>query len=308
MVRFLLTVLVAAAAVSGGAYADDAVTVSHEFPYLCSGVLRDAQLATLDDGVIARCEDITVTRSDLESQITKLPDPTQQQARDYPVYVLDQHLTKQLTMLEAREWAKKNPQSASSDYQLIRSYLAAHTPKFEVSDKEAEDFYEEHSKLFGGSTYEQVKSSVLYFVRDQKAAEAENALTGSAGKRHKILVSDSWIRAEHARWSKNPVERARVSGKPSYVNFGVIGCCDRMHPVTESLRSEYGDRLNVVFVHTGQQDVLSDLYAVTTVPLQMLFDQHGKLLLRHQGNITKEQVVATFAESGIDLREGKAID
>ena len=306
-VRALLIAFAVAAVASSCSVADEARTVATQYPYLCSGALRDARLADLADGVVAQCEGITVTQKDLDAQIGKLTGSTREQARRYPVYTLEQYFAKQLTLVEAKDWAKKNGHAESSDDQLAQSYLAAQVPKFEVSDKEAEDFYKEHASMFGGgSTYEQVKDTVVYFVRDQKTSEAQDQFTGSAGRRHQIIVSASWVRSEHARWAQNPVEQARLSGKPTYVNFGVIGCCDKMNPVTQALRLGYGDTLNVVFVHTGQEEILSDLYGVSTIPVQLLFDKDGKLLLRHQGNISKEQVLAKFAESGINLSKGNA--
>lgn len=82
-------------------------------------------------------------------------------------------------------------------------------------------------------------------------------------------------------------------------------CRDKMNPVTEALRLRYRrGELNVIFVHTGEEEILSDLYGVNTIPVQFLFDKDGKLLLRHQGNITQEEVVAKFAEHGVDLSKG----
>ncbi len=268
-------------------------------------MLRYAGLAGLPDGVIAQCESTTVTAADLDAQIGKLTGSTRDQARRYQVYALERYITNQLMLVEAKEWTKNNKGTASSDDQLITSYLTAHTPKFEVTDKEAEDFYKEHANLFGGSAFEQVRTTVIYYVRDEKTAAAEDQFTSSAGKRHKILVSDGWMGSEYQRWARNPVEQARVSGRPTYVNFGVIGCCDKMNPVTQALRTEYGERLNVVFVHVGEEEVLSDLYGIRTIPVQFLFDKEGRLLLRHEGFMSKEQVLAGFSEGGIDLSKGR---
>ncbi len=301
-------ILVAIAAVTSScAVAEEAETVAAHYPYLCSGALRDAVPASLGDGVVAQCEGLVVTQKDLDAQMAKLTGSTKEQARKYPVYSLEQHLTKQLILIEAKDWAKKNGRTEKSDDQLVRSYLAANIPEFDVSDTEAESFYKEHANMFGGSTYEQVKSNVVYLVREEKTAEAEDQFTGSAGKRHRILVSESWIRAAHERWAENPVEQARLSGTPTYVNFGVIGCCDKMSPVTQALRLRYSrGEINVVFVNVGEEEVLSNLYGISTIPVQLLFDKDGKLLLRHLGNMTEQQVIAAFAENGVDLSKGKA--
>ncbi len=300
---FVALALTAAVASCTSAQAG-ATTVVAEYPYICSGALRDAELADLADGIVARSENFTVTQRDIDVQIGKLAGSARDQAQKYPIYTLEQLLTKRLMLIEAKEWAKANGRKESPDDQLVQNYLEAKTPKFEVSDKEAESFYKEHVNMFNGTPYDQIKDMVIYLVRDQKLTDAQDQLKGSAGKRHKIQVSASWMRLEHERWAKNPVEQARLSGKPTFVNFGVIGCCDTMNPITDALRSDYGDKLNVVFVHTGTNDVLSNLYGISTIPVQLLFDKEGKQLLRHQGFISEEEVLAKFAESGINLSKG----
>jgi len=308
MRTLLVAITLIAVAVSCSAADTVATTVASEYPDMCSGAMRDADFADLPDGVVAQCESVTVTQKDLDAQIGKLTGSIRDQSRKYPVYTLEQYITKRLMLIEAKDWAKGIGSKESLDDQLIQSYLAAKTPKFEVSDKEAEDFYKEHVNMFNGVPYEQSKDTVVYFVRDQKTSEAQDQFTGSAGKRHKIMVSATWVRSEHERWARNPVEQARLSGKPTYVNFGVIGCCDKMNPITQALRSGYGDRLNVVFVHTGEEEVLSDLYGISAIPVQLLFDKDGKELLRHQGFLSVGQALAKFAESGIDLSKGNKND
>lgn len=303
--RALLTILAVAALASACSSAEEAKTVSDQYPYMCAGALRDAQLVELPEGVVAQCESVKVTQKDLDARIAELTGSSRDQARKYPMHALEQLLTKRLMMIEARNWAKANGQTVGSEDELVRAYIAASIPKFDVTDVEAEDFSKEHASMFGGLAYEKIKDSVTYVVRDEKTALAEDEFSASAGRRHKILVSEPWFRAAHERWAKNPVEQARLSGKPTYVNFGVIGCCDKMSPVTQALRLRFRrGEINVVFVNVGEEQVLSNLYGIRTIPVQFLFDKDGRLLLRHQGNITQEQVVAKFAEIGIDLSKG----
>jgi len=308
MKTLLMAIMIVAVVASCSAAETVAATVAAEYPYICSGALRDAVLADLSDEMVAQCEGITVTREDLEAQVGKSPASTLEQVRKYPVYALEQYLTKRLMLIEAKGWAKASGQKDITDGELVQRYLDSKIPKFEVNDKEAWEFYAEHASMFGSSSYEQIKDMVIYVVRDQKISDAQAQFAGSAGKRHKILVSASWMRTQHERWAKNPAEKARLSGKPTYVNFGVNGCCDHMNPVTQALSAEYGDRLNVVFVHVGEQEILGELYGINTVPIQFLFDKNGKLLLRHVGNLTKEQVLAKFAEGGVDISKGDKND
>ena len=84
------------------------------------------------------------------------------------------------------------------------------------------------------------------------------------------------------------------------INFGVIGCVDAMHPVVEQFRASHGSDINVVFIHVGEQTVVSDLYGVSAIPVQVLFSRDGKEIYRHQGYISQDEIMAKFSENGID--------
>ena len=274
-------------------------TVAGACPQMYSGALRDAELADLVDDIVAASEGISIAHKDIEDQINKAPAYLRDQMRRYPVYALEQYITTQLTMLEAEEWAKKTGRGSSSGDALMQSYLDAQLPKFTVTDKEAEEFYKERAKLFGGAPYDRVKDAVVGYMIDERKREAEDRFKAGVSKRHKVRVSASWFASEHEKWAANPVERARVSGKPSFVNFGVIGCCDKMYPIIQDVRAAYGRKINVVFVHVGQEEVLSNLYGVSEIPVQVFFDKDGKQLFRHTGFLAKDQIAAKLSEMGV---------
>ena len=292
MKTLLMALALFAAVASCSAAETVATTVAAEYPYICSGALRDATISDTTPGVIAQTESTTVTQEELDAQIQKVTGSTREQLRRYPVCALQRYLTDRLLLVEAKAWAKANERKETAEDELIRKYLTAKTPKFEITEKDAEEFYKEHTgmSMFGGAPYEQIKSTVKYVARDWKIYDAQEQFSAAVGKRHKIVVSKAWMESEHTNWAKNPVEQARISGKPTYVNFGINACCDQMNPITEALRTEYAGKLNVVFVHVGEQEILGELYGINTVPIQFLFDKDGKLLLRHVGNMTKEQV------------------
>ena len=297
----ILTALLAVFVLANHAAASDTSprTVGSAYPYICSGALRDAELADLGGDIVAASESISVTRKDIEEQIGKAPASVRDQMRRYPVYVLEQHITRQLTMLEAGKWAKEAGRDLSSGDVLVQSYLDAQLPKLTVTDKEAEDFYKERAKLFGGLPYDRVKDAVVGFMMDEKKREAEDRFKAGVSRRHKVKVSASWLASEREKWAANPVESARVSGKPSFVNFGVIGCCDKMYPIIQDVRAAYGRKINVVFVHVGQEEVLSNLYGVSEIPVQVFFDKDGKQLFRHTGFLAKDQIAAKLSEMGV---------
>ena len=276
------------------------VKVADAYPYLCSGALRYAQIADLKGGVIASSEDLVIVEKDLNEEIAKFPKSLRGEIEKYPIYVLEQAITRKLLAQEAGDWAKKSgKETTASEKDSIQQYLASQVPQPTVSDQEMEEFYKERANMFGGASLDQVKSVVKSFLQDSKAAEARYRFATLVGQRHKMLVSSSWIKKEVDSWAKNPVEQARVSGKPSFVNFGVIGCCDKMYPIIEEISSKYEGKLNVVFIHVGKERVLAELYGVSSIPMQIFFSKEGKEVFRHVGFLPKEQVVAKLRELGI---------
>ena len=97
------------------------------------------------------------------------------------------------------------------------------------------------------------------------------------------------------------MDRARTSGKPTLVEFGATGCvpCDMMQPVLENLRKKYQERLNIVFVHVGEDQILGARYGITSIPVQAFFDHSGKEVFRHTGFFAQAEVEKKLTEMGV---------
>ncbi len=278
-------------------------TVASVYPSICAGALRNAILSDLKDGVIAECEDIKITAKDIEDEIAKSPEHKREQVRKYPVHVLEQTLIKRLIAKEAKEWAKKNGKSDTGDA-AVSAYLSFQVPEPSVTEEEAREFYEEHAAMFGEISFEQIKDAVISVVRDEKASEAQDRFKHDVGKRHAIRVSSSWMKTQGDKWSKNPVEKARLSGKPTLVVFSVIGCCDRMLPVVELVRHSYADSLNVVFVNVSEEEVLSSIYGVRGIPVEIFYDAKGREVFRSNRSMSIKDVVDKLREMGVTVGGG----
>jgi thiol-disulfide isomerase/thioredoxin len=100
----------------------------------------------------------------------------------------------------------------------------------------------------------------------------------------------------------NPVDRARRSGKPTIVEFGAKGCipCDMMQPILDKLRKDYPQKLNVVFVHVGEEQILSSRYGIRSIPVQVFFDNKGKEVFRHTGFFPEEDIMVQLKKMGVE--------
>ncbi|MGC8863480.1 MAG: thioredoxin family protein [Armatimonadota bacterium] len=274
-------------------------TVEEAYPYMCSGALRLAEITDLGPDTIATAENFRITSKDLDEQINKAPAYIRDEMRNYPVYVLEDCVTDRLITLEAKEWAASSGRDPDSDSQLVRDYLDTQRPKPTVTEEEAAEFYKEHSKLYGDLPFERIRDAVIGYLADERQTQAQNQFKADASKRHKVRVSASWLALEYKKWAANPIEKARTSGKPTFVNFSVIGCCDKTFPVVEDFRRSHADKVNVVFVHVGQEEVLAGMYGIRTIPVQIFFDKDGKEHFRHTGFLSKEQILAKLSEMGV---------
>jgi thioredoxin 1 len=85
------------------------------------------------------------------------------------------------------------------------------------------------------------------------------------------------------------------------IEFGATGCipCDKMQPILENLRKSFKERLNVVFVHVREEQILGARFGIRTIPVQVFFDANGKEVFRHKGFFSEKEVHRQLAEMGI---------
>ena len=90
---------------------------------------------------------------------------------------------------------------------------------------------------------------------------------------------------------------------PRLVEFGGSKCvaCKQMEPILESLKEEYAGRLEVAVVDVLASRDLARMYGIQLIPTQVFYDAEGRELYRHQGAISKNEILATWKRLGVDL-------
>ena len=185
-------------------------------------------------------------------------------------------------------------------YPLV-TYLSQKFRDVQVSDEEAKIFYEVNKAMVKGLPFEQVKDAIKQVLVQQKTQDAFASYLQRLGKKMDIRVNREWTKAQHALAKDNPVDRARMSGKPTMVEFGATGCipCDMMRPILDNLRKKYPDKLNVVFVHVRENRVLGARFSIKSIPVQVFFDREGKEAFRHVGFYAEPEVLGQLAKLGV---------
>ncbi|OHB54822.1 MAG: hypothetical protein A2Y07_07205 [Planctomycetes bacterium GWF2_50_10] len=94
-----------------------------------------------------------------------------------------------------------------------------------------------------------------------------------------------------------------VAAIPKLIDLGAGKCvpCKMMKPILDELRTEYKGRFDVVFYDVWENPDQAKQFAINIIPTQIFFDASGKELFRHEGFMSKEDILAKWKELGIDF-------
>jgi len=273
-------------------------TVEEAYPGLARGMLKLAKLAVLSNGEILKTQDVSIKESSLNEVLSKTEPAIQAQLAKHKFFLLEDQATKKILLQEARKAGFKENES---EEQLISKFLAQKASQVTVTETELKQFYTENKDAVGGLPFDQVKDTMEGYLIDEKRRLAVGTYILELGRQIHIQVDAKWAEKQNLQAKDNPVDRARSSGKPTLVEFGATGCvpCDMMQPVLENLRKKYQDRLNIVFVHVGEEQILGARYGISSIPVQAFFDRSGKEVFRHTGFFAQVEVEKKLAEMGV---------
>ncbi|MFO7871442.1 MAG: thioredoxin family protein [Kiritimatiellia bacterium] len=277
---------------------EDAPVLSDVYPTLTSGALRLARLTELPDNVLLQAEGMSITEGDLKEELAQVPAETREEIRENAFFLLKQQATMEL--LTALAQRRTGDASLPQD-RLLQRYFENITRSVSVTDADIATFYEENASLMGNASLEQMKPRIREHLRQQKQQETVEEHIAALGSEMTIALDGDWVREQAALAMDNPVDKARASGKPTFVNFGARGCrpCDMMIPIREEIRREYEGRLNVVFVHVNQDRMLASRYGVRGIPHLVFFDEEGKQVHTHTGFMPREQIEKWIKKIGV---------
>ena len=96
---------------------------------------------------------------------------------------------------------------------------------------------------------------------------------------------------------------APVQKLPRLIELGSKSCvpCQMMAPILEDLRNEYKGKLQVEFIDVWEDRSAGDQYRIRVIPTQIFFDPSGEELFRHEGFMSKEDILSKWQELGFDL-------
>ena len=91
---------------------------------------------------------------------------------------------------------------------------------------------------------------------------------------------------------------------PKLVDLGRTFCipCKRMAPILAELKKEYAGRLDVEFIDVGDNRDAARQYGVRLIPTQVFLDASGTELARHEGFMSRDDILAQWRKLGVELK------
>ncbi len=78
------------------------------------------------------------------------------------------------------------------------------------------------------------------------------------------------------------------------------GPCRKMTPIIKEIKEEYKNKVDTHIVDlTKNPPQFGDKYRVSVVPTQVFLDKDGKVFLRHEGMLTKDEIIDIINKMGI---------
>ncbi len=90
---------------------------------------------------------------------------------------------------------------------------------------------------------------------------------------------------------------------PRLVDVGAGKCipCKAMAPILDQLRVDYAGRMDVVVVDVWKDPAAAQPYAIQMIPTQIFYGADGRELARHQGFMSREEILAQWKAVGVVL-------
>ena len=91
---------------------------------------------------------------------------------------------------------------------------------------------------------------------------------------------------------------------PRLVDLGADKCipCKMMAPILEELKTEYAGGLKVDLIDVWENPDVGAEYGIRMIPTQIFYDASGKELFRHEGFLSKINILNKWRELGIDIK------
>ena len=130
------------------------------------------------------------------------------------------------------------------------------------------------------------------------------ALAVVAKKRGAVCPPSAGLPETSTEAANSPIPAP--TGLPRLVDLGAGKCvpCRMMAPILEDLKKTYAGRLEVYFIDVWENREAGAPYGIRVIPTQIFFDPSGKELWRHEGFLSKEDLLGQWKKLGFNFDAG----
>ncbi|MFU8768519.1 MAG: thioredoxin family protein [Desulfotignum sp.] len=285
---------------SAAVWTAHAKTVEELYPLLSDRFIKSANLTALEDDLVLKTDTgIVLSRTEMAQTLDQHDPKLRDQLENNLIFLAEQEILSLILEDAVRKSGMADGNAVTQ--QQMAAYLQSQVADQTVSDQEAKTFYDENKDIVGGIPYDQVSDNIKQFLLEHKQQTAVRSHIHDLGQRHQISINENWMDAQYKRMTDNPVDKARLSGKATLVEFGATGCvpCDMMQPILDKLEKKFPDTLNIVFLHVDENQVLAGRYGIQSIPVQAFFDADGQEVFRHTGFYPEEEVMTQLKKMGV---------
>ena len=97
-------------------------------------------------------------------------------------------------------------------------------------------------------------------------------------------------------------EKHNADIKVTFVELGSVNCIPcKMQPIMDAIKNEYQGQVKVVFhdVWSPEGRPLADKFGIRLIPTQVFLDGNGKEYFRHEGYLSKNELVKILKMKGV---------
>ena len=96
---------------------------------------------------------------------------------------------------------------------------------------------------------------------------------------------------------------APAARSPRLVDLGAGKCipCKAMAPILDQLRTDFAGRLDVQFIDVWKAPEDATPYRIHMIPTQIFYGADGRELARHEGFMSREEILAQWKAVGVEL-------
>ena len=142
-------------------------------------------------------------------------------------------------------------------------------------------------------------------VETKNTKDAKNTKTTVTKK--KEVAKKNTVSTTKSKVAPKAVPQKAVAKKlPKFLELGSVNCrpCQMMQPIVAELEKEYKGKLEVEFIDVWlpENENVAQKYKISSIPVQIFFDENGKEVYRHIGYFPKEDILKAFENNGINLK------